>query len=171
MAQKRGKSLDMATSIFWGERYASFLEPGQMTGRVLYSKYSECNLGMRTDLRLSDDTWLSVGYLNIVLHNGHSAILLSTEEWFILEDHLGKLGQLAKDGKKLSKLRNWQDYCLMVGEVVFAPSNRSGGVWIARKGMTMHLKKEDIFHIKAEHHRIKALAVMKRKLTMNVFSP
>ena len=135
----QGTTLLLQSSGGGGERFPSFLKPGQATARITYNKYSSNNLSLRTDYRLGDDTWLSASYLNVLLHNAMSAILFSPEEWFVLGAELGKLNCLAREGKKLIKLRNWEDHCLPVGEVLFASSKEAGAVWVAKKGNILHL--------------------------------
>ena len=83
---------------------------------------------------MGDSTWISVSYLNIVVHNYVAAIVFSPEELSVVGDDLGKVTNLSKQGKMLSKISEWLDYCAPIGEVLFAPSKENSGVWLAKVG-------------------------------------
>ena len=63
----------------------------------------------------------------------------------------------------LSKLSEWLDYCVRIGEVLFAPSKENGGVWLAKRGWAVHLGRKELSIMRIQYDRIKCLAMKRDK--------
>lgn len=152
--------------IMWGPRYPSFLNVGEATGRIVYTDYHCTNLSLRTDFRLGQSMWLSASYLNILLHSPKGIISFSPEEWFFLAARLLSVTHIAKTGRSLAGLRNWQDHTVHVGEIVFAPCKQSGSVWVAKRGHQLLITKVELSNLKLHYHRVRELVVMHSKYSL-----
>ena len=151
------------STIMWGSRYPDFLKVGEVTGRILYCDTIYSNLSLRTDFRLGQDSWLSVGYLNIMLHTSTSVLSISSAEWFLLESELPGISRLAKHGRPLASLRNWKEHCVTMGHLVFAPSKTAKHVWVGKHGNQILMSKRELSNLKLHYARTRLLVTMSSK--------
>lgn len=155
---------DMAAHVFWtGEIPPFHLQPGGNTMRIVYSDHSESNLCFRNDIRLSQINWLSVGFLEVVLHNCQSAVSMTPTEWVAISTVTCEIEHMLRSGQEIAKSRHWRKHSMYIGGVVIAPSTRETSMWISKNNMAIQLNSCEFKVLKSQMEDTRSMCLMQSK--------